>query len=191
MHEELQRILKEKIPSSMAEVIKKEAGDVVIGISPSSLHEVCSFLKTAPSYEFNVLQVITGCDYPPEHIEVSYILASFKNNLELILKVRVPRQQALLRSVCDVWKSANYQERECFDMLGVSFQGHPDLRRILCPDDWEGFPLLKDYQAAEKYRGMTIYPEEKMNVPEREFAKKQKQSSTESGEESSVDPHES
>ena len=77
--------------------------------------------------------------------------------------------------MCDVYSAANWQERECYDMLGVRFKNHPDHRRILCPDDWEGFPLRRDYEAAKSYRGMEIYPDDKMNFEDREFAQKQKE----------------
>jgi NADH-quinone oxidoreductase subunit C len=189
MHESLLSLLQKHLPSAKAELVKKEAGDQSIVVQSAVIHEVCLFLRDLPSFEFQVLQVITGCDYPPDRIEVSYILASYKNNLELILKTHLPRQNPSLYSVHDVWKAALFQERECFDMLGVIFHNHPDLRRILCPDDWEGYPLRKDYQAAEEYRGMKIYPADKMNFPEREFAKKQKQGSSDSGAEIEQDNH--
>lgn len=174
MHEELVAHLGRKVPEAQAVFEKREAGDSVIFVNPQSLAKVCQILKDDPSYQFNVLQVITGCDYPPERIEVSYILASYVKNLELILKVKLPRDNPKVGTVSHVWKAANFQERECFDMVGVTFEGHPDHRRILCPDDWEGFPLRKDYVAAKSYRGMEIYPVEKLNFPDREFAEKQK-----------------
>lgn len=177
MHEEWLKLLQTHLPEAKAVWEKREAGDQVIFVSPESIVKVCQFLKKDERTAFNVLQVITGCDYLDENdprIEVSYILASFIKKTELILKVKLPRQNPQIDSVCSVWKAADFQERECFDMLGVEFKSHPDLRRILCPEDWEGFPLRKDYVAAKTYLGMEIYPEEKMNFPEREFAEKQK-----------------
>ena len=81
-------------------------------------------------------------------------------NTELILKVRLPRGDEnnlpKVDSVCSVWKAANFQERECYDMMGVEFNNHPDLRRILCPEDWEGYPLRKDYEEPDYYRGVPV-----------------------------------
>ncbi len=74
-----------------------------------------------------------------------------------------------LDTITDIYRAADFQERECFDMFGVSFNNHPDHRRILCPEDWEGFPLRKDYIAPKVYNGMEVYPDSKMNLEDREF----------------------
>lgn len=79
-----------------------------------------------------------------------------------------------VESVCDVWKSADFQERETYDMLGVEFIGHPDMRRILCPEDWEGFPLRKDYVVQEVYQGMEVNPAHKINQGDFDFMAKAK-----------------
>jgi NADH-quinone oxidoreductase subunit C len=134
---------------------------------------VCEQLRDG-SRKFHSLQLISGVDYK-EHIEVVYILCNFETADELILKTQVPRsedakEELEIDSVCSIWEAANFQERECYDMLGVRFRNHPDMRRILCPDDWEGFPLRKDYVAQEQWHGITIYPENKSNKKEREFA---------------------
>ena len=173
MHNEWASYINEKVPGSNAVANIAEVGDSSISISSEKLLEVCEILKTG-EHEFNVLQVVTGCDYPEENkIEVSYILASFTKNTELILKAALDREGALeIDSVCSVWSSANFLERETYDMLGVTFKGHPDHRRILCPEDWEGFPLRKDYTPSETYNGMTINPVHKMNIGEREFGAK-------------------
>lgn len=168
--------INQKVGGANAVYEKREAGDDVVYVDPKSIVDVCQALKLS-DYDYNVLQVITGCDFPEENIiEVSYIINSFTKNHdeELILKVKLPRDNPEVETVEGVWKSANWQERECYDMVGVTFKNHSDFRRILCPDDWEGFPLRKDYQAAEKYKHMTIYPAEKMNNPDREFADKLK-----------------
>ena len=104
-------------------------------------------------------------------------LAIFSLHLQkiqnLILKAALDREGDLtVASVVSLWSSANFQERETYDMLGVTFDGHPDHRRILCPEDWEGFPLRKDYVPAETYKDMTINPVHKMNIGEREFGAK-------------------
>lgn len=174
MHNEIVELINKKVSGANATVELREVGDSPVFIDASKIKEVCEVLKESDPYRFNVLQVITGTDYP-DHIEISYIVASFITNLELILKIKVSKSDLFVDSVVSVWSAANFQERECFDMLGVNFKGHPDHRRILCPDDWEGFPLRKDYKPAEKYRHFTINPESKMNTEDRAFAQKQKE----------------
>lgn len=173
MHSTWIETINKNVPGANAVLETRADGDSPVFVEAAQIKKICQTLRDHSSCAFNVLQVITGCDYE-DRIEVSYILANFTDNTELILKTKLPRQGPQIDSVVDIWPAANFQERECFDMLGVEFKGHPDPRRILCPDDWEGFPLRRDYVAAEKYRHMTINPVAKMNIPEREFAKKQK-----------------
>ncbi len=172
MFDELLSDLKAKFPSVSIELDKREVGDSVLIVDAASLFEVSQYLKESTRWDFNVLQVITGHDLPPDFIAVTYILASYRQNSELLLRVKLGRQNPKVKSVVPLWPAANFQERECYDMLGVQFEGHPDLRRILCPEDWEGFPLRKDYKAAESYNGMEIYPQEKLNLADRQFGKK-------------------
>ncbi len=164
MFKEIVELVNNSVTNANAVFTEAEVGDSFITVNSESIKNVCEVLKGS-EFDFNVLQVITGCDFPETNeIEVSYIIASFTKNHELILKVRVSRDEnTKVDSVSGVWKAANFQERECFDMLGVEFNGHPDHRRILCPDDWKGFPLRKDYKPEEEYHGMTINPENKMN----------------------------
>ncbi len=148
-------------------------GDSWITVAADEIHAVCKALKQG-EHEFTTLQAISGVDYLAEgQIELCYILASMNKNTELILKTRVPRGDGVklskLPSVVSVWSAANFLERECFDMFGVSFLGHPNLKRVLCPDDWTGYPLRKDYVVQEKYLDMVINPPSKMNIQEREF----------------------
>ena len=170
MHKELVTLINTNIPEAKAESPVREVGDQVLFIESTQVSAVCELLKTHQDTEFNVLHVITGCDYE-DRIEVSYILSSYTKNTELILKTKVPRDNPKIQTVSNIWSAANWQERECYDMLGVEFLGHPDPRRLLCPDDWEGFPLRKDYVVQEKYRHMTVNPVHKMNIADREFEK--------------------
>ena len=95
---------------------------------------------------------------PPETIEVIYHLHSQTHDRKLALKVKLDRADPRVPTVEPVWRMADWYERECYDLLGVVFEGHPDLRRILLPFDWEGHPLRKDYVAPETYRGITNKP---------------------------------
>ena len=176
MMDELASFLRQRHPQHNPEILREDAGDAVLFIDPKGLMPVCQTLKNEESWRFNVLQVITGTDRS-EYIELSYILASFIHNHELILKVKLPRPDLpdipVITSLCSLWASANFQERECYDMIGVRFEGHPDLRRILCPyDDWEGYPLRKDYKVQDKYMNMEVNPPDKMNSEDHYFYKK-------------------
>lgn len=173
MHSTWASFINEKVSGANAVVNEVEAGDQSITVESAHLLAVCDALKNG-AHQFNVLQVVSGVDYPEEQIiEVNYILASFIQNTELILKVRLPRGDEnnlpKVESVCSLWKAANFLERETYDMLGVEFVNHPDHRRILCPEDWKGFPLRKDYVVEEKYLDMVVNPVHKMNIGEREF----------------------
>lgn len=169
-----------KVPSANAVATAPEKGDGFVTVKAESILEVANALKNSSEFEMNVLQVITGTDYPAaSEIELTYVLASFTKNLELLLKVRLPRGDKnnlpKINSVVSVWRAANYQEREAFDMIGVTFVGHPDHRRILTPDDWDGHPLRKDYVVQEVYRGMVVNPAHKVNTEDHFFGKKLKE----------------
>ena len=173
MLDNLVKELQSKFPGSKATLHAplENVGNGSIEIEANALRDVCLYLRDHPDYQFRVLQVISGVDYV-EHLEVCYMLANFDLNrsLEIILKVKIKaRLNPSLETVSDIWPAANWQERECYDMIGVEFKNHPDHRRILCPDDWEGFPLRKDYVAAKYYNGMQVYPDHKMNLEERSY----------------------
>ncbi len=123
-------------------------GEVTVVVPREHIFEVCSFLKTTPGLEFNFLSDICGADRGPEEeprFEVNYHLFSTTRHHRLRLKVVVNEEDAHVPSVTGVWKTANWHERETYDLFGVVFDGHPDMRRILLPDDWEGHALRKDF----------------------------------------------
>jgi NADH-quinone oxidoreductase subunit C len=101
------------------------------------------------------LEMIGGADYK-DRLEVVYVLFSMNHRHRYTLKCRLPRETPALSTVESIWRVANWHEREAFDMFGISFEGHSDLRRILCPDDWEGYPLRKDYKSPSSYRDMPV-----------------------------------
>lgn len=129
-----------------------------VKIHPGDLKKVCANLHGHQSFLFDMLSCISAVDNGPEAgtLELIYNLYSIPFNHHLALKVMVPRDQAEVDSVQDIWKTANWHEREAYDMFGVKFSGHPDLRRILLPADWVGHPLRKDYKQQEYYRGVKV-----------------------------------
>lgn len=127
-------------------------------IKADDLVPVCTELYQHPSTYFDMLSCITGVDNGAEAgtMEVIYNLYSIPYNHHLMIKVMLPREQPVVETVSHIWKTADWHEREVFDLFGIHFRNHPDLRRILLPADWEGHPLRKDYQHQEYYRGIKV-----------------------------------
>jgi len=141
-----------------AAVVVANSTPSTISISPALLVPVCKELHTNSQTYFDQLSCVTGIDNGPDAktMEVIYHLYSIPYNLSLALKVILPRDNPHVPTLSFVWKSANWLERETHDMYGIVFEQHPDLRRILMPNDWEGYPLRKDYQEQEKYRDVQV-----------------------------------
>jgi NADH-quinone oxidoreductase subunit C len=150
-----------------------EAMDPWIEVSPTGIVEVCEYLRDDVDLQLNLLNCVSGVDYfladPKKaakagwepHIEIVYHLSSTLNKHTLVLKVMLPRwkdgvegELPEIPSVAGVWRTADWHEREVFDLCGVRFTGHPNLRRILCPEDWIGYPLRKDYEMPLEYHGI-------------------------------------
>ena len=170
--------------STLLETLQSKFGDRVVGaelgvldpwveVRPDGLVDVCLFLRDDEDWRLDMLNCITVVDYcitdPKKaakakfdpHLEVVYHLSSIQKKLSLVLKVKTPRwkddtpgELPEVPSVASVWATADWHERETYDLSGVHFTGHPDLRRILCPEDWEGYPLRKDYEMPLEYHGM-------------------------------------
>jgi len=133
-----------------------QAKDPFIRVEPAAILEVCRFLRDEPDLQFDVLSNETGVDYKAKGIiEVVYHLYSYPHRHALVLKVDAPRDNPVVPSVETVWKAANWLEREIYDLLGVTFEGHSDLRRLLMPEDWIGYPLRKDFVEPEEYHGIS------------------------------------
>jgi len=121
----------------------------------AALPGVMRRLRDDPALAFDFLQNLTAVDWiKRDAIEMVYHLFSYAHRHTIALKVDLPRATPRVPSVAGLWPSANWMEREQFDLLGVVFEGHPDLRRLLMPDDWAGHPMRKDYREAKAYRGM-------------------------------------
>ncbi|HPH47290.1 MAG TPA: NADH-quinone oxidoreductase subunit C [Chryseolinea sp.] len=129
-----------------------------IQIPSADLIQVTENLFQNPELYFDMLSCITGIDNGAEAntMECVYTLYSIPFNSQLMLKVTLPRENPAIDSISHIWKSANWLEREIFDMYGIHFKNHPDLRRILLPADWDGHPLRKDYKQQEYYRGVKV-----------------------------------
>jgi len=132
-------------------------------IEPDRITEVCLELRNNPKTYFDYLSCLTGVDYGTQTnlFGVVYHVASIPYKTQLTLKVSRENDRDLndlpsFPSVSSVYRTADWHEREAYDLVGIFFEGHPDLRRILLPDDWEGFPLRKDYKTAEYYKGIKI-----------------------------------
>jgi NADH-quinone oxidoreductase subunit C len=124
---------------------KCDRGEYTIEVAPERVVEVCRLLKEQE--QFVRLSTVTGVDrYPAEpRFEVVYHLHSLARNARLRVKCRLPGADPSIESVTSIWRSANWYERETFDLFGIQFRDHPDLRRIMLPEDWDGHPLRKDY----------------------------------------------
>jgi NADH-quinone oxidoreductase subunit C len=132
---------------------KFDRDEMTILVDRFALRDACVVLRDHPDYPFNYLSDVTCVDrYPSEpRFEVVYHLLSISRKERVRLKVRLDSGSPALESVTSVWPSANYFEREVFDLFGIRFNGHPYLVRLLMPEDWEGYPLRKDYPV-EGYR---------------------------------------
>lgn len=145
-------------------------------VDPAQIEKVCEKLLRDPDFDCEYLECITGIDYPSEKkIAVVYHVYSYTKKHRVVLKVFLDRESPSVPTVVNVWSAANWQERECFDLLGVNFEGHPDLRRLLLPEDWEGHPLRKDYTEKPEYHGIpTVRPNPvelfKISIPGKEKA---------------------
>jgi NADH-quinone oxidoreductase subunit C len=159
--EEFKAILTEKFGESILESI--DGLMPILKIQTSEIANVCQFLLKDERCYFDSLSCLVGIDNGPEKgtMEVVYNLYSIPYDKNLTLKIEFSRNKIgellpKVPSVSSVWHSANWDEREAHDLLGIDFIGHPDLRRILMPSDWEGHPLRKDYQQQEIYHGITV-----------------------------------
>jgi NADH-quinone oxidoreductase subunit C len=126
-----------------------------VHVEAGAWRTLAELLYHEPQLRFDWLACLSGVDYvAQDKLAVVYDLWSTQWKHRLAVKVFCPRQQPHVPSVCDLWRAADWHEREAYDLLGIIFDGHPDLRRILCADDWEGHPLRKDYVFPAEYHGI-------------------------------------
>ncbi len=132
---------------------KFDRGEVSIYVRREAIREACSLLRDDPELQFNFLSDVTCVDWFPSEprFELIYHLFSIPTKRRVRLKVQLGANEPAIESVTSVWPAANFFEREVFDLFGIRFDGHPYLRRIMMPENWEGHPLRKDYPV-EGYR---------------------------------------
>jgi len=153
-------------PQQIARKLQDQFGDAIIEALPDDKHprihcyadrwrEIAEFLYNDGELKFNWLGCLTAVDYVADNeLGVVYDLRSTLHRHWFAVKVLVSRDTPTVPSICDLWPAADWHEREAFDMMGIVFDGHPDLRRILLPEDWEGYPLRKDYVFPREYHGI-------------------------------------
>ena len=170
--EEIFKLLKEKFGDSIIELKIDKPVEQFIVVHPLEIDKICLFLRDEKDFLFDSLMNLSGVDDANGEkvkdekeqvtikggtLSVYYHLESTKIKHKLTLKVSTSRDNPEVATVTDSWKSADWHEREAYDMYGINFLNHPDLRRILMPYDWEfGYPLRKDYKNPEFYQGMKV-----------------------------------
>jgi NADH-quinone oxidoreductase subunit C len=148
---------KEKFGDRILEIVDKKPDPWMV-VDPAALVEVGEYLKDDSATAFDCLSNESGVDYK-DRIEVVYHLFSYQHRHQAVLKVKLPRENPNVATLENVWKSANWMEREIYDLLGVNFEGHSDMRRLLLPEDWVGHPLRKDFVEPQEYHGISTVRE--------------------------------
>ena len=150
-------VIKEKLPEAVVEEVL-DGVDPFVVVRAEQWGETARLCRDDSRLGFDLLSCISGVDYPereegPE-IEVIYHLDSTVNHHGLTIKVKLPRSDPRVASVEEIWRTADWHERETYDLVGVVFEGHHNLVRILCAEDWVGHPLRKDYEAPDSFHGI-------------------------------------
>ena len=147
--------LKGKFGDAVAELQSEGFRPAFVVVAPAGLPEIARFLRDEPEMRFDSLMCLSGVDYK-DRLAVTYHLHSTTMRHRIGLKVFLPPENPELPSVDAVWPAANFMEREAFDLYGIVFTGSKDLRRILLPEDWVGYPLRKDYKYPDFYHGIKV-----------------------------------
>jgi len=160
--------LQEAVPGAQIEGVPSVDLQTTIYVSRDELPAIARTLKDRSGLGFDLLAEITAVDFWPREprFELVYILVSIPNRLRLRMKIRLSGDDPRVATMSGVWPAANWLEREVWDLFGISFDGHPDPRRLLMPEDWEGYPLRKDYPVQIRMTPQTAQP---LQVTENEF----------------------
>jgi NADH-quinone oxidoreductase subunit C len=164
----LAALIQDAVPGVELEPIPTIDPQITLYAPAERFKELARSLRDRAELRFDVLVELTAVDFAPREprFEVVYILLSIEHRLRLRLKVRLPGAAARIPTVSDVWPAANWLEREVWDLFGIEFEAHPDPRRLLMPEDWDGFPLRKDYPVQINMTPRTAAP---LQVTEAEF----------------------
>jgi NADH-quinone oxidoreductase subunit C len=156
--EEIFQLLKDSFPTSNLELKTDQPTEAVIIVAPLDVNKISLFLRDSSELLFDGLMNLSGVDEPKLGLlSVYYHLESTKLKHKITLKVSTDRNNPEVTTVTEIWKAADWHEREAYDLFGIIFLNHPDLRRILMPYDWDaGYPLRKDYENPEFYQGMKV-----------------------------------
>ncbi len=131
-------------------------GDLFISVNPERIVDICLYLRDSAEMKFDYMSSLSGVQNKDNSFAVVYHLYSVSLKHRVVIKTGLAEENPKLPTVERVWKCADWHEREAFDLLGIEFEGHHNMIRILNPYDWEGFPLRKDYQGQEEYHGVRI-----------------------------------
>ena len=139
-------MLETKFPDDILQIVESR-GQAGVVVQRDHIQEICRWLHDSPDFRMNHLLDLCGVDYCKKFnaFEVVYHLYSIPLRHMLRIRARIPEDDCWIDSVTPIWRGADWHERECFDLVGISFRGHPDMRRILLPENWQGHPLRKDY----------------------------------------------
>ena len=172
--EEICTLLKAQFGDAVVETVL-EGGHPYAVVAPERWPEIALFLRDEPRLRFNLLRSISSldlsadnklaCVYDVMHVPTERIDELVTSSHEFAVRVVVDLNEPVIPSVAKVWPTADWHEREAFDLMGIRFSGHPDLRRILCPEDWEGHPLRKDYEYPLEYHGIPATTEYELTSP--------------------------
>ncbi len=150
----------EKLQAACGDAVVEAKPDAVpepfVKIAPAAIERVALVLRDTPDFAMDHLMCLSGMDHGKGILGVVYHCGSTVHRHRVTLKVEVPADQASVPTLSAVWPTANWHEREAYDLIGVRFEGHPDPRRILLPEDWPGHPLRKDFKVPEYYHGMKV-----------------------------------
>ena len=146
------KMIEDKFPGSL----DAELNDSHIQLRQDDWREIAEWLKSEKNLLFDSLQCITGMDIGDDKLESRYNLHSMDHGHAIEIRIAVPVNGAKIPSIEQIWRIGDWFERETYDMVGITFEGHRDLRRMLLPEDWEGYPLRKDYDVQETYHGIAV-----------------------------------
>jgi NADH-quinone oxidoreductase subunit C len=161
-------LLEQAVPGAVFEPVASVDLQTTVFVSRERVVEIAQALRERPELRFEFLAELTAVDFWPREprFELVYLLVSIEHRLRLRMKVRLPGSEPHVGTVSGIWPAANWLEREVWDMFGVAFDGHPDPRRLLMPEDWEGYPLRKDFPVQIRRPAYTAEP---LQVTEQEF----------------------